>query len=167
MFKSMPALQSRVKRLLAAYSDWANSTAESFTDNRLGQRPAIGDVLHVRTKLEGQVAEAQSIMADAEFAALTAEEREDVTAIAEEGATAITEIDLIADADEVWETAESHRKRNFANGVRVPLEVADLIVSRIKHDIRKAHPGKPPEIAYQPKKPKRESPVVDVTPKRP
>lgn len=162
MFNSLPALEGKAIRLLRAYEDWANSTAASFVDNRLGRRPAIGDLTDVRGTLQGFVEAANAISVDAEFTALSAEMQADVTAILDEGRIATEEFDDITDPDEVYETAEGYQRRNFASSVRVPLDVADLIKGRLTHEIRKSRPaGAPAERAYVRKTPKRVNPVIE------
>lgn len=163
MFNSLPALEGRAVRLLRAYEDWVGTVAASFVDNRLGKRPAIGDLIDVHGTLQGFITEALAISGDADFAALSAEMQGDVIAVADEGRVATEEFDDIIDPDEVYETAEGYHRRNFANAVRVPLDVADLIKRRLTHEIRKSRPaGAPAERAYVRKTPRRISPVVNV-----
>ncbi len=154
LFKSRPAIQAYVTKLLDAYAHFA----VNMVDAQLGNpnfTPRAAELRAIRHNTEGFVQRATELMADPDFELLTPDEQDDVRAIAEESQVALVEIDEASDPDVVWQgMARSHKDTATAMHP-VDRQKVDKVRSRLKHDIRRQAP-QPPD----PDKPKHREPSV-------
>lgn len=146
MLKSMSLVGRRAKALIEHYATTVDGQIEGALKPQTGDPASAHDVRLIADKCRDLARAARRILDDPEAELLTAEEREDLVAIAEEMEIGATEADSIADPDAVFAEQTIHIKRRLTERVPIKARQADSLRARIRGDIRKQKdpPRQPP-----------------------
>lgn len=141
MFKSVASANVAAKRLLVDYAAWVADGAERVLSSRGTNAPSVQDLGIVAARLASFRTEAGSIRDDASFDELPSSVRDDIVSLFEEADVAIEEIEAMNDPDAVWDALPREQKRALLATMRHTPVAADLVKSRLKHEIRKQNGG--------------------------
>lgn len=140
MFKSINPLQIKAENLVKSYASWTDSSGEmeGVLNKPNGNAPMVIELEAIRTRIDSYARLARELTVNPAFGELSADLREDVTAIAEECEAAIPELDAEVDPDLVWQSTPAQEKKKLLQRRPVTKDKATNLRARLRGEKRRS-----------------------------
>jgi hypothetical protein len=137
MLKTVSSIGRRAKAFIEHYATTVDGQIEGALKSKTGTPAQAHDIRLIATKCRDLAASARRLLNDPEASLLSADEREDLTAIAEEMELGAVEADTIGDPDAVWMRRSKQEKERITQREGIDQGDADRLRARIRGDLRK------------------------------